>query len=283
MADATAAINTPQRLTKYDQVDQFAAETSAVIWQGTGVAIGSDGKVVHASQSGALYTLGVAQESIASTAPAGTIVTTHEGIFRMANDASHLLTIANRLGPCYWSDDQTVGTNSAKLLAGVVYDVDASGVWVIMGPCLVTAVATGALLAANNLSDVADAATAVTNLGLNKVRQSVYMPALLGSGANAQYVAAPCTGTLTKIYATTNAALTTGNGTITSSIGGVAVTNGAVTLTQAASAAGSTFSATPSAANAVTEGTSIIKLLVGGTQAATTDGTVVLEYTLPAS
>ena len=282
MADATAAINTPQRLTKFDQPDRFAMATSATIYAGTGVAIGSDGKVVHASQSGALYTLGVAQETFVSAA-AGQLISTGEGIFRMANAAGHLLTIANRFGPCYWSDDQSVGTDSSKLVAGVVYDVDASGVWVIMGPCLVTSVATGALLAANNLNDVANANTTLTNIGANKVRQTVYMPALLGSGAGVQYIAAPCTGTLTKIYATTNAALTTGNGTITSSIGGVAVTNGAVTLTQAASAAGSTFSATPSAANEVTEGTSVIKLLVGGTQATVTDGTVVLEYTLPAS
>lgn len=282
MADATAAINTPERLTKFEQRDRFGMATGATIYQGTGCAIGSDGKVVHASQSGALYTLGIAEETVVSAA-AGALIGTQEGIWRMANDAAHLLTIANRFGPCYWSDDQTVGTNSAKLVAGVVYDVDASGVWVIMGPCLVTAVATGALLAANNLSDVANANTTLTNLGANKYRQTVYMPALLGSGANAQYVVSPVTGTITKIYATTNAALTTGNGTITSSIAGVAVTNGAVTLTQAASAAGSTFSASPSAANAVTAGTSVIKLLVGGTQAATTDGTVVIEYTLPAT
>jgi hypothetical protein len=282
MADAIAPINTPQRLTKFDQQDQFGLATSATVYQGTGTAIGSDGKVVHASQAGALYTLGVAQETVV-TAAAGQLIRTSEGVFRMANDSGHLLTIADRFGQCYWTDDQTVGTDDSKLAAGVVYDVDAQGVWVIMGPMLVTAIASGALLAANNLSDVANANTSLTHLGANKVRQTVYMPALLGSGANAQYVAAPCTGTLTKIYATTNAALTTGNGTITSSIAGVAVTNGAVTLTQAASAAGSTFSASPSAANSVTEGTSIIKLLVGGTQAATTDGTVVLEYTLPAS
>lgn len=165
MADATAAIDTPQKLTKFDQNDRFGMATSATIYEGTGVAIGSDGKLVHASQAGATYTLGIAQETV-TTAAAGTLISVTEGIFRMANDAGHLLTIANRLGPCYWTDDQTVGTDNTKLEAGVVYDVDASGVWVIMGPCLVTAIASGALLSANNLSDVANAATSAHNLGL---------------------------------------------------------------------------------------------------------------------
>jgi hypothetical protein len=139
--------------------------TSASIYQGTGVAVGSAGTLVHASQSGALYTLGIAQETKLSVA-AGTTIKTRQGIFRLANDAGHLLTIANRLGPCYWTDDQTVGTDSSKLLAGVVYDVDAGGVWVIMGPCLVSAASVGALLAANNLNDVSSASASAHSLGL---------------------------------------------------------------------------------------------------------------------
>lgn len=165
MSDAAATVNTPFKVTKFDQIDEMVMNTSASIHQGSGVAVGSNGKIVHASQAGALYTLGVAEETILAAA-AGTTIKSREGIARFANDAGHLVSIANRLGPCYWTDDQTIGTDSSKLLAGVVYDVDAYGVWVIMGPMLVSAASVGALLAANNLNDVADAAAALENLGV---------------------------------------------------------------------------------------------------------------------
>ncbi len=197
MADAQAAVNTPAKQTKFDQNDELTMATSATIYQGTGVAVGSDGKLVHASQASALYTIGVAQETKA-TAAAGATIKTRQGIFRFANDAGHLLSIANRLGPCYWSDDQTVGTDSSKLLAGVVYDVDANGVWVIMGPCLVSAASVGALLAANNLNDVLSASSARHNIGLGSADSPTFTGLTL-TGALAGVTGA-LTGNFTSLH-----------------------------------------------------------------------------------
>jgi len=197
MADAGAAISTVAKATKFDQNDEMGMATSASIYQGTGVAVGSDGKLVHASQAGALYTLGIAQETKLSVA-AGTTIKTRQGIFRLANDAGHLLTIAHRLGPCYWTDDQTVGSDSSKLLAGVVYDVDAGGVWVIMGPCLVSAASVGALLAASNLSDVASAPAAAHSLGLGTADSPTFTAVTL-TGGLLTAVTATLTGLLTGV------------------------------------------------------------------------------------
>lgn len=165
MADLAAARSTLSRVSPFDMFDDFVVLTGATIYQGSGVAIGSDGNLVHASAAGALYTLGIAEKTILA-APAGTSLRVSQGMKKLNNAAGHLLTIANRLGPCYWSDDQSVGTDSSKLLAGIVYDVEADGVWVIMGVVQPANAAGGALLAANNLSDVGAAATAATNLGL---------------------------------------------------------------------------------------------------------------------
>lgn len=167
MTDLAAARNNGDaRLSPYDMLHEFAVLAGATIYAGSGVAIGSAGTLVHASAVGALFTLGRAEKTIVAAA-AGDKLKVRQGIVYFANDAGHLLTIANRLGPCYWTDDQTVGTDSSKLLAGIVYDVDSSGVWVIMGPTIVLSTVAGGLLAANNLSDLALAATARTNLAFD--------------------------------------------------------------------------------------------------------------------
>ena len=165
MADLTAAIATTTEMdSPFGFVTEFVVKSGATIYQGSGVAIGSDGYIVHSSQASALYTLGRAEQTVVGD---GTLrCRVKMGVMRFANDAGHLLSIANRLGPCYWTDDQTVGTDSSKLLAGVVIDADASWAYVLMGATMPGSVSVGALLAANNLNDVANAATSRTNLGL---------------------------------------------------------------------------------------------------------------------
>lgn len=165
MADLSAAIATTTEMdSPFGFVTEFVVKSGATIYQGSGVAIGSDGYIVHSSQAGALYTLGRAEQTVVGD---GTLrCRVKMGVMRFANDGAHLLSIANRLGPCYWTDDQTVGTDSSKLLAGVVIDADASWAYVLMGATMPGSVSVGALLAANNLNDVASAATSRTNLGL---------------------------------------------------------------------------------------------------------------------
>lgn len=136
MADLTAARSTKMKVSPLDMIPEFVMSTGATIYQGSGVAIGSDGKLVHASQAGALFTAGVAQSTVVSAA-AGTTMRVQCGMAYFGNDAGHLLTIANRWDVCFWTDDQTVGSDSSKLAAGIVYDVDSVlGVCVIIFPGL---------------------------------------------------------------------------------------------------------------------------------------------------
>lgn len=84
------------------------------------------------------------------------------------------------------------------------------------------------------------------------------------SAPSSAYLQAPCAGTITKIYATLQGAITVADSAVTTSIGGVAITGGAMTIAQAGSAAGTKFSATPSAANTVAAGDLITVTTDGG-------------------
>lgn len=88
-----------------------------------------------------------------------------------------------------------------------------------------------------------------------------------GNGAVVRW-ASPIAGTISKIEAVINGALTTGNAVLTGKIGSTAITGGVVTCTQSGSAAGSVFSATPSAANVLAVG-DVLSFTVSGTQDAT--------------
>lgn len=156
---ATKEMNSP-----YDFVTEFIVKSGVTIYQGAAVAVGSDGNLNKPSALGAQYALGVAQQTVVGDGVERCRV--QQGVFRFDNDAGNLLSIANRLGPCYFSDDHTVGTDSSKLLAGIVIDVRTEGVYVLVGAIAPASAQVGALLAANNLNDVADAAASLENLGV---------------------------------------------------------------------------------------------------------------------
>lgn len=280
MSNLTAPIATTTEMdSPFGFVTEFIVKSGATIYQGSGVAIGSDGYIVHSSQASALYTLGRAEQTVVGD---GTLrCRVKMGVMRYANDAGHLLSIANRLGPCYWTDDQTVGTDSSKLLAGVVIDADASWAYVLMGATMPGSVSVGALLAANNLNDVASAITSLTNIGGEKRYLTLRATDVVGANAKRYGFVAPAAGNITKVRTVLlGAALTTGDCTLTGKINTVAITNGVVTVTQSGSAIGDVDSATPSAARAVVAG-DFVEFLVGGTNAQTTSFVeIMVELTL---
>jgi hypothetical protein len=134
------------------------------------------------------------------------------------------------------------------------------------------------LLKADNLSGIASAATARSNIGANRKTIMFTRVDLVGATA-AVYRYQNVSGnseTIVKIGSAINGALTTGNATLTASIGGVPVTSGVVTITQAGSAAGDKDSATPSAANVIADGASL-EITVGGTNDAAVFADVSIE------
>lgn len=132
MADATGPIPTsPDVLDPADFTTAYVVEDEAQIWRGIGVGINSEGFLVKASDPDVQYTVGRACDSLLGDGVEELDV--EAGIFNFANGINEL-SIQNRLGPCYWEDDHTVGSNAGTgALAGIVVDVSDAGVLVATG------------------------------------------------------------------------------------------------------------------------------------------------------
>lgn len=138
MAAATQNRNTPRREATRLSLP-VAANTN--IWAGTIVSVLTDNSgAVPGGTASSGKGVGVAQERANNTGgAAGAIRVTVEQqeAFRFGNSASgDLIAISDIGNLCYIVDDQTVAKTSnsgARPAAGVVADVDANGVWVIVG------------------------------------------------------------------------------------------------------------------------------------------------------
>lgn len=116
------------------------------------------------------------------------------GIFRWANSGVNTVD-KTHIGDTAWiEDDETVGTSpTTTSRAGIIMDVDATGVWVKVDPVILAA--TG-LLAANNLSDVGTVATARANLGLDTGDSPTFDTVTLGGGAGSLVMTAAASSLL---------------------------------------------------------------------------------------
>lgn len=107
-------------------------EAAGEIYAGALVALNSSGKAVPASDTAGLRVLGRAE----TRAKTGEMVTVKSGCFLFKNSTEAAAIAHADIGNvCYVADDQTVaktgGTNS--IVAGLVYDVENKGVWVLVG------------------------------------------------------------------------------------------------------------------------------------------------------
>ncbi|MEX0852580.1 MAG: hypothetical protein WD036_04760 [Bauldia sp.] len=149
-------------------VDEYPVLASTKIFAGSMVVLDASGWAKPAVTATGLVAAGRAEHQADNSAGAnGDIsVKVRRGAFKFANSAdADEITKAEIGDTCYIVDDQTVAkTASGKSPAGLIVSVDDQGVGVFMGygPLLAPG---GALLAANNLSDVGTAATARSNLG----------------------------------------------------------------------------------------------------------------------
>lgn len=244
----------------------YGVEADAVIYHGALVVL-HDGYARQGGTATDYIAAGIAKKSVdASGLSSGDeVIEVEEGTFLFENsEGGDEITITEIGKVCFIVDDQTVaktsGTNT-RSVAGYVRDVTDDGVFVEVRN---TQSADGDLVAANNLSDVASAATARANIGANKVVLQIPVETLVGTGV--YRVVSPVAGNITKIWSVIDGALSTGNATLTGKIGATAITDGAITITQEGSAAGDVDSATPSALNTVAAG-DVVSVTVGGTNA----------------
>jgi len=168
MSALTTERNTPRRDGHFYELP---VATGVKLFAGALAAVDSSGNVTKGQTATGLKGLGRVERTADNSAgDAGDILARVESsIFRWANSsAGDAITAADVGVVCYIVDDQTVAkTNgsSTRSPAGLIVDVDSLGVWVDSRPFHITS-ASGALLVANNLSDLASAATSRGNLGV---------------------------------------------------------------------------------------------------------------------
>jgi hypothetical protein len=166
------ALSAPRNTAKRDGVMlSLPVAAAKLLYTGALVAVNSTGYATPGATATGLRGLGrVEREVDNSTGSAGDIsVDILTGVFRWENSAdADEITLAD-IGQVAWIvDDQTVAKTSASATrspSGLIVEVDSLGVWVDSRP-FHAASTSGAALGANNLSDLANAATARGNLGV---------------------------------------------------------------------------------------------------------------------
>ncbi len=150
---------------------------------------------------------------------------------------------------------------AATFIARAIDPVTGLVTWAVLSQ---TDGAAGAgLLAANNLSDVANAATARSNIAANSKNIQVGRLNMIAAGAGVlRYVHRGPSLSITSIDSALTAAIDV-DATITAAINGTPITGGVVSVTAAGSAAGTLDQALPSAANVLAAG-QVLTLTIGG-------------------
>lgn len=109
---------------------------NAVLYVGALVCINTSGFAVRGATSTTLKGVGVAQQRQDNTGGADgalSVEVDRSGVWRFANTAGDLVTLADIGASAYIVDDQTVAKTSGtgtRSIAGKVVDVDALGVWI---------------------------------------------------------------------------------------------------------------------------------------------------------
>lgn len=115
-------------------VDKLTVINADIAYAGGIAAIDSTLEVQPASDTLGLRVVGIFPKKVDNTAD-GETSEVSRGIFRLANSSTSPITRALVGRPCYVEDDQTVAGKTSNLVAaGLVHDVDNSGVWVDMRP-----------------------------------------------------------------------------------------------------------------------------------------------------
>jgi hypothetical protein len=151
-------------------IHELPVAAAALLYSGSMCCCDTAGRLVVASATAGLSPCyGICKEQADNSAGAAGAINgkVRPGVFTVGNSGTDPCTIADRGSYCYCEDDETVARTNPGLLpiAGVVMDVDATGVHVLFGPQHATAVAGGAAAGSHPLKTVRGASTAnVANL-----------------------------------------------------------------------------------------------------------------------
>lgn len=132
MAALSADRNTPRRDGDSIVIGVAAAKK---IYAGALVALDANGYATPGATATTLLGLGRAEAQVDNTSGSDGDLTVEidRGVYRFLNDGSDTVADSDIGSDCYIVDDQTVASNdgsSTRSVAGKVFDVDASGVWV---------------------------------------------------------------------------------------------------------------------------------------------------------
>ena len=168
----------------------LTVKDAEIIYAGALVAIDSNGEAVNAIDTNALIVIGCAMETVDNTDD-GETIEVRRGVYRWTNGGS--LTDANIGAFAYVEDNQTVTTAADAdndIIAGVIVDVDASGVWVdtyavpAQPAATLTALTTTGAAAIGTTLAVAGVATFDVEAVLNGGADADYMTVDAGAGVD---------------------------------------------------------------------------------------------------
>jgi len=135
MADLTASRNTKQL--DYPAIPNklaYPAAAAVKLFAGTIGALNAAGFIATPG-TGSTFAVGVIDKDVDNTtgAAGAKVVEFRRGVFPFEQTGT-AITIADRFKTCYLADNHTVAiADQTKGVAGIIYDVDATGVWVRLG------------------------------------------------------------------------------------------------------------------------------------------------------
>lgn len=115
----------------------YPVAAATTIYAGGLTAVNAAGDLVPAAATAGLRVVGRSNDQVVNAGAAGVKrCDVDVGVFGpYKNLASHLVTVAMIGSPCYVEDDQTVSCDQVKqIVAGIVVDVDANGVYIYVNP-----------------------------------------------------------------------------------------------------------------------------------------------------
>lgn len=127
---------------------------------GLAAILKSTGEAQMASDTADLVVIGRVETYVDNTDDGETVLV-KSGVFKLENSESHPVTAALIGAQCYVEDDQTVSGDAGSngIVAGIVVQLDADGVWVDTSAAVIAAVVSPAIPEAATVSDPAACAS----------------------------------------------------------------------------------------------------------------------------